>query len=79
MIRQAQLESKGTRQKVLSYIGMVFRHSLQAPDWYLDTAVANFLIKCVSAYGHRHTHTHKAFNLLNIISMENRLLSISDD
>ena len=58
MIRQAQLESKGTRQKVLSYIGMVFRHSLQAPDWYLDTAVANFLIKCVSAYGHRHTHTH---------------------
>ena len=50
MIRQAQLESKGTRQKVLSYIGMVFRHSLQAPDWYLDTAVANFLIKYVSTY-----------------------------
>jgi len=46
MIRQAQLESKGTRQKVLSYIGMVFRHSLQAPDWYLDTAVADFLIRC---------------------------------
>ena len=48
MLRQAQLESKGTRQKVLSYIGMVFRHSLQAPDWYLDAAVANFLIKYVS-------------------------------
>jgi len=47
MIRQAQLESKGTRQKVLSYIGMVFRHNLQAPDWYLDTAVATFLIRCV--------------------------------
>jgi len=45
MIRQAQLESKGTRQKVRSYIGMVFRHSLQTPDWYLDTAVADFLIK----------------------------------
>jgi len=50
MIRQAQLESKSTRQKVLSYIGMVFRHSLQAPDWYLDSAVADFLIKCVSVF-----------------------------
>ena len=48
MIRQAELESKGTRQKVLSYIGMMFRHSLQAPDWYLDTAIAEFLIKYVS-------------------------------
>jgi len=48
MIRQAQLESKGTRQKVLSYIGMMFRHSLQAPDWYLDTTVASFLIRYVS-------------------------------
>jgi len=52
MIRQAQLESKGTRQKVLSYIGMVFRHSLQAPDWYLDSAVADFLIKYVSTRTH---------------------------
>ena len=50
MIRQAQLESKGTRQKVLSYIGMMFRHSLQAPDWYLDTTVASFLIRYVSTH-----------------------------
>ena len=54
MIRQAQLESKGTRQKVLSYIGMVFRHSLQAPDWYLDTAVADFLIRYASYSAARH-------------------------
>ena len=56
MIRQAQLECKSTRQKVLSYIGMMFRHSLEAPDWYLDTAVADFLIKSVSTHVQMHIH-----------------------
>jgi len=47
MLRQARMEGQAEKRNILSFMGSMFRHNLQVPDWYSDSEVARFLIKYV--------------------------------